>query len=103
MLLARLSGLSRFKKWALNGSYDREKGITAALAKLGAERFAGKEKSEFGVSFGARTIINDLRKGVDGWTDQALPKIDFLDDEYAHQVKISFEMALRDCVNYQWP
>lgn len=88
-----------FNHRSLNLPYYREKGISEAIAKLAAERFADSEMVSDGVKLGAMLVIYDIRKGEDGFTGKPLPNFKKvgLDDMSWNFISMSTEDALLSC------
>lgn len=60
----------------LNSAYYQEKGITSLIAKLAANRFAGRIETESSLRTGVILLSADLQRGEDGFTGERLPKIE---------------------------
>jgi len=55
--------------------YLVEKKVSDTVTDLAAERFGGSEFVEDGVTIGTILLVDDLKKGTDGYTGKPLPKI----------------------------
>ena len=87
----------------LQSDYHQKKGISSAIAELAAKRFANSKKIEVGVRYEVRFIINDLRSGKDGSTDETLPnlgKIGFASEEW-RQISMLTAEALKECAIHE--
>ena len=83
----------------LNSDYNREKGITEAVAKLAAARFADSEKVGLGIKMGVQLMINDLQNGVDGFAGEQITKLDGYPPQFWMVFAMNLEQALIDCAN----
>lgn len=88
-----------FKHKLLNTDYNKEKGITKAVAELAAKRFANRELVEMGVEMSTMLLVHDLLEGKDGFTGKSLTNLGELGlpDFFWNTFSISIEKALMDC------
>ena len=82
----------------LNTEYYREKGITTAVSELAADRFQSSETAGEGVSIGSMLVVDDLKRGQDGFTGKSLKRLD-LPERMTPSLTLGLEKALTDCAN----
>ncbi|MDB2613975.1 hypothetical protein N9Y92_02315 [Chlamydiales bacterium] len=88
-----------FNQPVLGMDYYKEKGITQAIAKLSAERFADKDIEVKDIQMGVWLIIEDVKNGKDGFTGESIPgfkQIELLERVW-NLLLFKSEVALKGC------
>lgn len=81
----------------LSLDHYKEKGITATVAKLAADRFADSDRFEMGIKMGVALIAYDLQNGEDEFTGAKITKINGMGPMFWMQFSMGLESALIDC------
>lgn len=81
----------------LSREYYQENGLTTAIARCAAKRFANKKNSENAFQTEIDLIINDLKCGKDGCTDEVLPFV-YLPQSSWKELAKAIDLALHECV-----